>query len=105
MEQPRRLYRSEEGRMLAGICGGLADYLDLDPTVIRVLFVVAGMFGWGVFLYLVMWLIVPTRSKVGAEPREIAEDAVREAHESVERGAEEVHGAVERIRRPSGTDG
>lgn len=105
MEQPRRLYRSEEDRMLAGICGGLAEYLDIDPTVIRVLFVVAGMLGGGVFLYLAMWLIVPTRSKVGADPREIAEDAVREARESVERGAEEVRGAVERMRPPTGTDG
>lgn len=105
MEETRRLYRSEEDRMLAGICGGLAEYLDVDPTVIRILFVVAGILGWGAFLYLVMWLLVPARSKVGAEPREIAEDAVREARDSVERGAEEVRGAVERMRRPTGSDG
>ena len=48
--------------MLAGICGGLAAYLDIDPTIIRLLFVLATFFTLafpGILIYLVMWIIVP----------------------------------------------
>ena len=55
----RKLYRSNRDRKLAGICGGLGDYLNLDPTVVRVIFVVLGLFSIGILLYVVLWLIVP----------------------------------------------
>jgi phage shock protein C len=62
MEQTRRLYRSRTDRKLAGVCGGLASYFNLDPTLIRVLFVVLGVMGGsGVVIYLAMWIIVPNQ--------------------------------------------
>lgn len=63
MEPSRKLYRSRKDRKLAGVAGGLAEYLNVDPTLIRVLFVILALFGGtGVVLYLAMWIIVPTRS-------------------------------------------
>jgi phage shock protein C len=60
MEEPRKLYRSQTNRMMAGVCGGLGEYFNVDPTLIRVLFVVLAVFGGaGVVLYLAMWIIVP----------------------------------------------
>ncbi|MFL6130919.1 MAG: PspC domain-containing protein [Mycobacteriales bacterium] len=60
MEPTRKLYRSRKDRKLAGVCGGLAEYLNTDPTVIRVLFVVLAVLGGaGALIYLAMWLIVP----------------------------------------------
>ena len=57
---PRRLYRSRADRVIAGVCGGLGRYLEMDPVVIRVvwavLVVVAGV---GILAYLLAWLIVP----------------------------------------------
>jgi phage shock protein C len=51
--------------MLAGICGGLAEYFNVDATLIRVLFLVLAVFGGtGLVIYVVMWLIVPDVSKV-----------------------------------------
>ncbi|HJV13175.1 MAG TPA: PspC domain-containing protein [Propionibacteriaceae bacterium] len=65
MEEPRKLYRSRDQRMLAGICGGLAEYFNVDATLIRVLFLVLAVFGGtGLVIYVVMWLIVPDVSKV-----------------------------------------
>jgi phage shock protein C len=65
MEEPRKLYRSRDQRMLAGVCGGLAEYFNVDVTVIRVLFLVLSVFGGtGLVIYVVMWLIVPDVSKV-----------------------------------------
>ena len=60
METSRKLYRSKTDRKLGGVCGGLAEYLGADPTIIRVLFIVLAVFGGaGLIIYLAMWLIVP----------------------------------------------
>ena len=64
MEEPRKLYRSQTQRMLAGVCGGLAEYFNIDVTVMRVLFLILAVFGGsGLVLYLVMWIVVPDASK------------------------------------------
>jgi phage shock protein C len=60
MAQTRKLYRSRTDRKLAGVCGGLARYLNMDPTLIRVLFIVLAVLGGsGLVIYLAMWIIVP----------------------------------------------
>ena len=59
--QPRRLYRSRSSRQIGGICGGLGEYFNVDPTIMRVAFV-AGFFLTGSLIfwaYLVMWIVVP----------------------------------------------
>jgi phage shock protein C len=56
-----RLYRSRDERVLAGVAGGLADYLDVDPSLVRVIWVILALFSGGAFLvvYIVMALVVP----------------------------------------------
>jgi phage shock protein PspC (stress-responsive transcriptional regulator) len=59
--QPRKLYRSISQRQIGGVCGGLGEYLNVDPTIMRLIFV-AGFFLTGsltFWAYLVMWLVVP----------------------------------------------
>jgi phage shock protein C len=64
MEEPRKLYRSQTQRMMAGVCGGLAEYFNIDATVMRVLFLILAVFGGsGIVLYIVMWIVVPDASK------------------------------------------
>lgn len=61
----RRLLRRRKDRMLGGVCGGLADLLEIDPTIVRVIFVLLGMLGGhGVLLYLILWLIVPSEEQI-----------------------------------------
>ncbi len=57
----KRLYRSREDRMLAGVCAGLARYLNIDPVVARVLFAVITIFTWGtgILAYILLWILVP----------------------------------------------
>lgn len=57
----KQLYRSRDDRMIAGVCGGLGDYFDIDPTIIRLLFVFGAFAtGSGLFwAYLVMMVVVP----------------------------------------------
>ncbi|MGW8224200.1 MAG: PspC domain-containing protein [Anaerolineales bacterium] len=60
--QYQKLYRSRENRMLGGVCGGLGEYFDIDPTLVRVLFVFGaflGIPGALVLIYLVMLILVP----------------------------------------------
>jgi phage shock protein C len=62
----RKLYRSTDGQMIAGVCAGLGKYLDMDPTVIRVLFALLAAFGGGgILLYIVLMLVMPVEP--GAE--------------------------------------
>jgi len=60
MDSTRKLYRSRTNRQLAGVCGGLAQYFNIDATLIRVLFVALAVLGGsGLVIYLVLWIIVP----------------------------------------------
>lgn len=62
MDQPtsKKLYRSQKERMIAGVCGGLAEYFNVDPSWVRLLFILFFFLGGSAFLvYLIMWLIVP----------------------------------------------
>lgn len=61
----KKLYRTEDNKMLAGVCGGVAEYFNLDPTLVRVLWVAVSLFaGAGVILYIIMAIIVPVKSQV-----------------------------------------
>lgn len=65
---PRRLVRSRDDRVIAGVCGGLGDYFGADPILFRIAFVVlvvAGA-GSGIILYLLAWLILPEGDAGGA---------------------------------------
>ena len=56
----KKLYRSRKDKMLGGIAGGVAEYFDVDPTLIRILFVVTLFLGGGGFLaYIIMWIVIP----------------------------------------------
>lgn len=56
----KKLYRSVRDKMLGGVAGGLAEYFDIDPTIVRVLFVISLLFGGaGVIAYIILWIIVP----------------------------------------------
>lgn len=58
----KRLYRSRENRMLAGICGGLGEYFEVDPTFVRLLWVLAAFVaGGGILAYLIAWVVIPKR--------------------------------------------
>nr|NQU92310.1 PspC domain-containing protein [Bacteroidota bacterium] len=60
MEQIKRLYRNRYDTVIAGVAAGLAKYFNLDPLLVRVLFVVFALFGaGGVILYIILWIAIP----------------------------------------------
>lgn len=60
MSEQKRLIRSEHDKMIAGVCAGLGEYLDIDVTIIRLLFVVLALAGGpGILLYIILWIVMP----------------------------------------------
>jgi phage shock protein C len=63
-EELKRLYRSKKEKMIAGICGGIAEYMNVDPTVIRLLWVLFSLLGGsGIIAYIICWIIIPINPK------------------------------------------
>ncbi|NLI39818.1 MAG: PspC domain-containing protein [Caldisericales bacterium] len=65
----KRLYRSRKNRVLGGVCGGLADYLNLDVSMVRLVAILVIFFGGLSFLaYIVLWIVVPEEPVVCKDP-------------------------------------
>jgi phage shock protein C len=75
----KRLYRLRNGRVVAGVCAGLAAYSGVDPTLVRLAFVLFTVFGgFGILLYLGAWIVVPEED----EGASIAETFVKKQRRS-----------------------
>lgn len=62
---PQRLFRSETDKVIAGVAGGLGEYFKIDPTIIRILFILLTIFGGsGLIIYIVLWLVMPPKSSI-----------------------------------------
>ena len=55
----KRLYRNMDDRILGGVCSGLGAYLNLDPVIIRIIFIVVTLSGISILVYLIMWFVIP----------------------------------------------
>ncbi len=57
----KRLYKSEKNKMICGVCGGIADYFNIDPTIIRLIMVALILFGFGtgIIIYIIAAIVMP----------------------------------------------
>jgi len=61
----RKLCRSESDRMVAGVCSGLGKYLNIDPTIVRLIFVLMFLLGGhGLLVYIILWIVMPVETIV-----------------------------------------
>ncbi len=74
-----RLVRSDTDKMIAGVCGGLPEYLGIDPVFVRLAFVIL-LFasGIGFPIYLVLWIVMPRQATVGASDAVVMQDNIKE---------------------------
>lgn len=78
-DEVKKLYRSKDDRWLGGVCGGLAKYFNVDPTVIRVLFILFALaIGGGILAYIIMWIVIPE------EPDGLTAESVAETESAAE---------------------
>lgn len=62
---PNRLYKSDTDVMVGGVCAGLAEYLNIDPSFVRLMFALLGVTaGSGFLVYLLLWVILPNKSEI-----------------------------------------
>jgi phage shock protein C len=61
MAKVKRLYRSKKERILGGVCGGFAEYFEVDPTIVRLLMVLLLFTGSGILFYIIAWIIMPEK--------------------------------------------
>ena len=89
MEQVKKLYRSRKNRVIGGVCGGIAEYFNVDPVIIRVLFVALAIAdGIGILIYIVLMIVLPDENKIVASSlKENIEGVANEIKEGVERTA------------------
>lgn len=68
MDTSKKFVRVEKDKMIAGVCTGIAQYFNVDVMLVRVLFVLASLFGFsaGFWLYILIWLLVPSDATVKA---------------------------------------
>jgi phage shock protein PspC (stress-responsive transcriptional regulator) len=67
----KKLYRSRTDRKIWGVCGGLAKYFDIDPTIVRVIAIASVLFtGAGIIAYIVMAIVIPLENSVVDPPKD-----------------------------------
>lgn len=99
-----RLYRSATQRMLGGVCGGLGEYFTIDPTLVRIVYIlvtVATGLLLGIALYIVLWLIVPSEASAGKGVRE----SLRENVDDMAQSARNIGGEVQATFRRNSVEG
>jgi phage shock protein PspC (stress-responsive transcriptional regulator) len=83
----KKLFRSRENRVLAGVCGGLAEFFNVDPIIFRLIFVVVTLMGGsGILIYLILWLLIPSSQ---GEAR-ITEESLRKSADEIKDKAQEL---------------
>ena len=83
----KQLFRSRKNKLIGGVCGGLAEYFDIDPVIVRVIFIITTI-GWGLgfVAYIILWIIVPISEVIpvnfsNVEPAPAAEEFIMEKKE------------------------
>ncbi len=109
--EPKRLYRSRTDRVIGGVAGGLAEYMNIDPIIIRIILVVLAFAGAGfvIFLYILGWVIIPEAPGVGSHSHRSdssPKDAGQDLREKVNKVAHEFRETTERYtNRKAGSNG
>lgn len=85
------LFRSKENNVIGGVAGGVGEYFDIDPTIIRILFILLTVFGGGgLFIYLILWLVIPSGSGNKMPSEESIKESANEIKEKAEGLAQEM---------------
>ncbi len=95
--QGKRITRSRGDRIIAGVAGGLAEYLGVDPVLVRLGFLVLTIFnGFGAMLYLILWLLLPNQDSLASDPRSQVQENINEMQHAAEQLVERVRNSFQR---------
>lgn len=87
MTSKNKLFRSEKNVVIGGVCGGLGEYFDIDPVILRVIFAVLAIFGGGgLLLYLLLWIVIPSKTSSKDYVNENVEEIKEQTKKAVKNG-------------------
>lgn len=82
----KRLSRSSRDKVIAGVCGGLGEYFELDPVLFRLLFVIVTLIGGsGILVYIILWLVIPEDTDTKGSREETVSKNVKEMKKTGEK--------------------
>lgn len=94
----KRLLRDSKNKILAGVAAGIANYFEIDPNIIRLLFIVLTVFGGsGLLIYIVLWLLLPTDGSHAVEGKDTFKENVEQMKEAVKEFAKEIKKEVHHV--------
>lgn len=100
MSEIKKFHRSSKDKIIAGVCGGLAEYFGIDPVLVRLLFVALTMLdGVGIILYIILAIIAPADDAPEAEPKE----NLRDLADSIKNKADEVKNNLKNNKNQTGS--
>ncbi|HZB95117.1 MAG TPA: PspC domain-containing protein [Herpetosiphonaceae bacterium] len=97
MNPQRQIRRSSTDRMLGGVCGGLAQYLGVDSTLVRLAFVLLAMSGVSPLVYLVLWVVIPSDASTASSWTQQVQQSVGEIQERATTVAQQVSSQVQKF--------
>ena len=102
----KRLTRSSNDKMIAGVCGGLASYFEIDPTLVRLGFVALLLLGGSpVLVYLVLWLLMPLDEHINDTPQQTLSSNIKEMTNKAREVTGQVKQQVNAFKRNDTTQG
>jgi phage shock protein PspC (stress-responsive transcriptional regulator) len=97
MEEPRRIYRSRKNRIIAGVCGGIAEYFNIDPVIVRIIFALLAIWGGvGILAYIIGLIVIPEegdRSIAGSKSKEEFKEKVESVASDIKKTVESEKGS------------
>ncbi|RLD61403.1 MAG: hypothetical protein DRJ01_08005 [Bacteroidetes bacterium] len=100
----KRIYRNPDNMILGGVCSGISEYFNIDPIILRLIFVIAVVFyGTGIFLYLVLWIIIP-KAETRAQKLEMKGEKINVSNieKSIKKEYEDVKNNINNIGNSKG---
>lgn len=99
------MYRSETDKVVGGVCGGLGEYLEVDPVLIRLIWIfLTFMGGSGIIVYIVFWLVLPTKSQVETDQTQIFESNAQDIVDTGKKAVKAVENVVKEKTQKKSTE-
>ncbi len=90
-----KIVRSDD-KVIAGVCAGIAEYVGIDPLIIRIIFLIAFLQGGsGLFLYIILWVLIPDKKNSGRERKEVVEANSEEIKNEAKKFADKAKNVVD----------
>lgn len=91
----KKLYRSKKNEVVAGVCGGIGEYFDVDPTIIRIIFIILTIWGGaGIILYIIGMLVIPYEGQDLKQSQERNKERAKEMGKKIEMAAHDIKDEV-----------